>query len=206
MTQIVAVTGGIGSGKTQVCHAFAALGVTIVDLDQIAHAMSEPGSVAMQQIRVRFGDSVFDADGGLNRAALRAWVFAEPAALEDLNAIMHPAIREAALQHIAQAHGAPYVILAIPLLVESRADWLMIDHVIVVDCPESIQIERLVTHRQLSREMATMMMQAQSSREERLAIADTVIENQAGLSELVENVHNFHKKYLKTCLTIKTIS
>ncbi len=206
MAQIVAVTGGIGSGKSEVCHAFAALGVPIVDLDLIAHALSEPGSIAMQHIRSRFGDEVFDAAGRLNRAALRAWVFSEPTALEDLNAIMHPAIREAALQHIAQADNAPYLILAIPLLVESRADWPMIDHVIVVDCTEDLQIARLVTHRQLSPDMANMMMQAQSSREARLAIADTVIENQAGLSELIENVHNFHKNYLKTCLTIKTIS
>lgn len=206
MTQVVAVTGGIGTGKSEVCHAFAALEVPIVDLDAIAHAMSAPHSPVMQQVKVRFGDAVFDQTGQLNRTALREVVFADAHALEDLNAIMHPAIRNEAIQQIAHHSEAPYVILAIPLLAESRADWSMITHVIVVDCEEALQVTRVMQRSQLSAEMAHAIISAQASRADRLKIADTVLENQTSLADLQEKVLNFHKKYLKTCLTFKTIS
>ena len=194
----MAVTGGIGSGKTEVCKAFMALGVPVVDLDHIARDMSAPGSPAMQAVRAQFGDAMFNADGQLDRAKLRELVFAEPDALDQLNQIMHPAIRLEAIRQIAQ-HTEAYVVLAIPLLVESRADWQMIDHVLVVDCDEQTQLTRVVQRSQLSEGMAQAMIAAQSSREERLAIADSVIENEQTLDNLQEKVLEFHKNFSKTC-------
>ena len=194
----MAVTGGIGSGKTEVCKAFMALGVPVVDLDHIARDMSAPGSPAMQAVRAQFGDAMFNADGQLDRAKLRELVFAEPDALDQLNQIMHPAIRLEAIRQIAQ-HTEAYVVLAIPLLVESRDDWSMIDHVLVVDCDEQTQLARVIQRSQLSEGMAQAMIAAQSSREERLAIADSVIENEQTLDNLQEKVLEFHKNFSKTC-------
>ena len=198
MSKVVAVTGGIGSGKTEVCKAFMALGVPVVDLDHIARDMSAPGSPAMQAVRAQFGDAMFNADGQLDRAKLRELVFAEPDALDQLNQIMHPAIRLEAIRQIAQ-HTEAYVVLAIPLLVESRDDWSMIDHVLVVDCDEQTQLARVIQRSQLSEGMAQAMIAAQSSREERLAIADSVIENNQTLDNLQEKVLEFHKNFSKTC-------
>lgn len=199
MSKVVAVTGGIGSGKTEVCKYFSALGVPVVDLDQIAHEMSMPGSPAMQAVRTTFGDEMFEADGRLNRAKLRELVFAEPDALEQLNQIMHPAIRAEAVRQIAGYSAQAYVVLAIPLLVESREDWQMIDHVLVVDCDEQTQLARIVQRSQLSETMAQAMIAAQSSREERLSIADSVIVNEQTLDNLQEKVLEFHKNFSKTC-------
>lgn len=198
MSKVVAVTGGIGSGKTEVCNAFMALGVPVVDLDHIARDMSAPGSPAMQAVRAQFGDAMFNADGQLDRAKLRELVFAEPDALDQLNQIMHPAIRLEAIRQIGQYADA-YVVLAIPLLVESRDDWRMIDHVLVVDCDEQTQLARVIQRSQLSEGMAQAMIAAQSSRDERLAIADSVIENDQTLAKLQEKVLEFHKNFSKTC-------
>lgn len=199
MSKVVAVTGGIGSGKTEVCKYFLALGVPVVDLDQIAHEMSMPGSAAMQAVRATFGDEMFEADGRLNRAKLRELVFAEPDALEQLNQIMHPAIRAEAARQIKEHSTHAYVVLAIPLLVETREDWQMIDHVLVIDCDEQTQLARVVQRSQLSETMAQAMIAAQSSREERLAIADSVITNDQTLDKLQEKVLEFHKNFSKTC-------
>lgn len=198
MSKVVAVTGGIGSGKTEVCKAFMALGVPVVDLDHIARDMSAPASQAMQAVRAQFGDAMFNADGQLDRAKLRELVFAEPDALDQLNQIMHPAIRLEAIRQIAQ-YAEAYVVLAIPLLVESRDDWRMIDHVLVVDCDEQTQLARVIQRSQLSEGMAKAMIAAQSSRDERLAIADSVIENDQTLDNLQEKVLEFHKNFSKTC-------
>ena len=198
MRKVVAVTGGIGSGKTEVCRCFESLGVPVVDLDRIAHDMSVPGSSAMQAVRAAFGDDMFDDAGQLNRRKLRELVFAEPDALDQLNHIMHPAIRNEAIRQIEQLQ-TPYVVLAIPLLVESREDWHMIDHVIVVDCDAQTQLSRVMQRSQLSEPMAQAIIAAQSSREARLALADTVLDNTRSLDDLQENVLAFHKNFSKTC-------
>lgn len=199
MAKIVAVTGGIGSGKSEVCSLFIELGVPVVDLDQIAHAMSAPNSPAMQQVRQQFGDAMFEADGTLNRRAMRERVFSDPAALEQLNHIMHPAIRSEAVRQLASHQAAPYVVLAIPLLAESHEDWRMIDHVLVVDCAEETQLQRVMQRSGLSAEMARAMMAAQSTRAARLALADTVLQNEESLEQLAQNVLVFHKNFVKTC-------
>lgn len=198
MRKVVAVTGGIGSGKTEVCRCFESLGVPVVDLDRIAHDMSVPGSAAMQAVRAAFGDDMFDDAGQLNRRKLRELVFAAPDALDQLNHIMHPAIRNEAVRQIEQLQ-TPYVVLAIPLLVESREDWHMIDHVIVVDCDVQTQLARVMQRSQLSEQMAQAIISAQSSREARLALADTVLDNTRSLDDLQENVLAFHKNFSKTC-------
>lgn len=198
MRKVVAVTGGIGSGKTEVCRCFESLGVPVVDLDRIAHDMSVPGSSAMQAVRAAFGDDMFDDAGQLNRRKLRELVFAAPDALDQLNHIMHPAIRNEAIRQIEQLQ-TPYVVLAIPLLVESREDWHMIDHVIVVDCDAQTQLARVMQRSQLSEEMAQAIIAAQSSREARLALADTVLDNTRSLDDLQEKVLAFHKNFSKTC-------
>lgn len=199
MTKVVAVTGGIGSGKSEVCKTFIELGVPVVDLDEIARAMSTPDSVAMQAVRQAFGNAMFDAAGQLDRTKLRELVFSEPDALDKLNNIMHPAIREKAAQQIAHYAAQPYVVLAIPLLVESRDNWRMIDHVLVIDCSEQIQISRVMQRSALSEAMAEAIIAAQSSREARLEIADSVIENNQTLENLREKVLNFHQIFSKTC-------
>ena len=153
----------------------------------------------MQAVREVFGAEMFEADGSLHRANLRALVFSNPDALEQLNGIMHPAIRAEAIRQITEQADQPYVVLAIPLLVESRQDWSMIDHVMVVDCDEQTQLERVLQRNQLSAEMVQAMMAAQSSREQRLAIADTVLDNQSSLQNLHEKVVAFHKNFSKTC-------
>lgn len=199
MSKVVAVTGGIGSGKTEVCKYFSILGVPVVDLDQIAHEMSAPDSAAMQAVRAAFGGEMFEADGRLNRARLRELVFSEPDALDQLNQIMHPAIRAEAMHQIEQHSAHPYVVLAIPLLVESRDDWQSVDHVLVIDCDEDTQLTRVIQRSQLSEVMAQAMIAAQSSREERLSIADSVIVNDQTLDHLQEKVLEFHKNFSKTC-------
>lgn len=199
MTKVVAVTGGIGNGKSEVCKTFVELGVPVVDLDEIAHAMSAPESVAMQAVRQTFGDAMFAVNGQLDRAKLRELVFADPDALDKLNQIMHPAIREEAVRQITQYATQPYVILAIPLLVENRDDWAMIDHVLVVDCNEETQLARVMQRSAFSEAMAQAIIATQSSREARLAIADTVIENDQTLENLHEKVLKFHQIFSKTC-------
>lgn len=199
MAKVVAVTGGIGSGKSEVCGIFSTLGVPIVDLDVIAHAMSAPASPAMQAVRQAFGDAVFEPDGRLDRSKLRTLVFSHPQALQQLNDIMHPAIRCEAVRQIAEYAAQPYVILAIPLLVESQADWAMIDHVLVVDCSESLQVSRVMQRSGLPEDMVLAMMAAQSPREDRLAIADSVINNDGSLPQLHEKIVEFHKNFAKTC-------
>jgi dephospho-CoA kinase len=199
MTKVVAVTGGIGSGKSEVCKTFVELGVPVVDLDEIAHAMSAPGSVAMRSVRQTFGDAMFGENGQLDRSRLRELVFADPDALDKLNQIMHPAIRAEAVRQIEQHSAHPYVILAIPLLVESRDDWAIIDHVVVVDCSEDTQLARVMQRNTFSKAMAQAIIAAQSSRQERLEIADTVIENNQTLPDLHEKVLKFHQIFSKTC-------
>lgn len=199
MAKLVAVTGGIGSGKTEACQAFTRLGVHVVDLDQIALAMSAPGSAAMQRLQEAFGDEYFDKNGNLLRSQLRELVFANPQALEQLNQIMHPAIRHEAMRQIASLQNVPYVVLAIPLLVESKADWHMIDHILLIDCEPALQVDRIMQRSNLSKQMAQAMMAAQSRREERLAIADSIIENNGSLDRLRQNIDDFHKNYSKTC-------
>lgn len=197
MTRIVALTGGIGSGKTEASQVFERLGVPVVDLDLIAHEISSPGNQVMLDVRNSFGDTIFDEHGQLNRFKLRELVFSNPDALDALNRIMHPAIRLEAIRQIESLAKHSYIILAIPLLLESREDWRMIDHVIVIDCSEEVQLQRVVQRSKLAEPLVRSIIASQSSREDRLNIANTVIYNNDSLDNLSKNILDFHNSMLK---------
>ncbi len=191
----VGLTGGIGSGKSAATERFAALGATIVDTDLIAHRLTAPGGAAIAAIRQAFGAGVISPDGSLDRAAMRARVFAEPAARQQLEAILHPLIRAESARQCLAAPG-PYVVMAVPLLVESGTYRQRCDRVCVVDCPEALQIERVRTRSGLDETQIRAIMAAQASREERLAAADDVIDNGGTLEALQQQVDRLHLRYL----------
>ena len=180
---IVCLTGGIGSGKSAATTRFAALGATVVDTDAIAHALTAAGGAAMPAIRDAFGAGVVAADGSLDRAAMRALAFSQPAARERLEVILHPMIRAESARRCAVA-GGPYVILAVPLLIESGSYRERCDRICVVDCPEALQIERVRARSGLDEAQIRAIMRAQASRAERLAAADDVIDNSGTLAAL----------------------
>lgn len=192
---VVGLTGGIGSGKSAATERFAALGATIVDTDLIAHRLTAPGGAAIPAIRQAFGDGVISADGSLDRAAMRARAFAEPAARQQLEAILHPMIRAESTRQCLSAPD-PYVVMAVPLLIESGTFRQRCDRVCVVDCPEALQVERVRTRSGLDETQIRAIMAAQASREERLAAADDVIDNGGTLEALQQQVDRLHLRYL----------
>ncbi len=183
----VGLTGGIASGKSTVSRRLAELGATVIDYDQLARDVVAAGSAGLAQIRERFGSAVIAADGTLDRPALGAIVFAEPAALKDLEAITHPAIRDLATAHEAAVGPDAVVVHDNPLLVEMGAA-AHCDVVIVVDAPGDVQIARMVSDRGMSDSDARARIAAQASREARLAAADVVIENTGTLADLQARV------------------
>ncbi len=191
----VGLTGGIGSGKSAATERFAALGATIVDTDLIAHRLTARGGAAIAAIRQAFGEGVISTDGSLDRGAMRARVFAEPAARQQLEAILHPLIRAESARQCLAAPG-PYVVMAVPLLVESGTYRQRCDRVCVVDCPEALQIERVRTRSGLDETQIRAIMAAQASREERLGAADDVIDNGGTLEALQQQVDRLHLRYL----------
>ncbi len=192
---IVGLTGGIGSGKSTVADLFVAEGAALVDTDAIAHELTGPGGQAMPLLAEAFGSEIVKPDGSLNRAQLRQRVFADAAARARLEGILHPLIREISVARCLAA-DAPYVILAVPLLVETGAYRERCDRVAVVDCPEALQIERVKTRSGLSASEVEAIMASQASREQRLAVADDVVTNDAGKANLHEQVVRLHHKYL----------
>ena len=189
----IALTGGIASGKSAVAELFAAEGVPVLDTDQIARDIVEPGSPALAKIVAEFGTEVLDATGRLDRKRMRELVFADPAKRQRLEAITHPAIREE-LARRASAAGGIYQIHVIPLLVESsRAD--LYDRVLVVDAPEADQLRRLQQRDGSTAEAAQRILDAQASRAQRLSVADDVIVNTGTLADLQQFVHTLHENY-----------
>ena len=195
---VIGLTGGIGSGKSTVDALFAERGAAVIDTDQIAHELTGPDGAAMVPIRAAFGDGVVAADGRLDRAAMRTLVFNDPDARRRLEAILHPMIRALTDQRAraALADGAPYVVLGIPLLVEAGNARSRVDRVLVVDCPVDVQISRVMKRSALSRPEVERILAAQASREARLAVADDLIDNGAGLAELAPQVDTLHRRYL----------
>jgi len=186
MSYVVGLTGGIGSGKSAAADAFAVLGAAVVDTDAIAHALTGPGGAALPALRAAFGPGVLATDGALDRAAMRRRAFADPAARARLEGILHPLIRAEAEAQVRRAAGAdfPYVVLVVPLLAETGAYRERVDRVAVVDCPEETRIARVMARNGLARAEVEAIMAAQAPRAARLAIADDVIANDAGLGEL----------------------
>ncbi len=191
----VGLTGGIASGKTTVSNLFAALGVPVIDSDEIAREIVAPGEPALQAIVARFGSGVLQADGSLDRRQLRGLVFADAAARRELEAITHPAIRTAMDQRSAAA-GGDYQILAIPLLVEGGGRG-RVDRVLVVDCPEDLQLRRVMARDGSTEAEARAILAAQVGRDARLAVADDVIVNDGDLQRLRGRVEALHRQYRK---------
>jgi dephospho-CoA kinase len=195
----VALTGGIASGKSTVADLFAALGVPVIDTDVIAREVVEPGQPALAAITAAFGGEVLDADGRLDRRRMRAQIFADPDARRRLEAILHPAIR-AEMERQSRAAGGAYQVLVIPLLAEGgRRDH--VDRVLLVDVPEALQVERLMTRDGVSREQAQASLAAQASRAARLAMADDVVQNTARVDDLRAQVAALHENYLQLAAT-----
>ncbi len=190
----VGLTGGIGSGKSMVADCFASHGVPVIDTDVIAHDLTTPGGEALVQIRAVFGDAVMRADGTLDRAALRRRVFADSAARHQLEAILHPRIRQAVERAIA-ALNAPYALIVIPLLVETGGYRDLLDRVLVIDCPEALQIARVMARSGLARDEVMAILAAQAGRAERLAAADDIIVNTGSPETLRAEVAALHLSY-----------
>jgi dephospho-CoA kinase len=191
----VALTGGIGSGKSAVSHQLEALGVPVMDADRLAHRMVEPGSPALQEIQATFGEHLVDANGQLDRAALRKMVFDNREQRQRLEAILHPRIRQAMQDWLAQ-QTAPYAVLVIPLLFETGMQEFA-DRILVVDCEESLQIARVSSRDGLTDEQIGQILDAQVDRATRLRGADDVIENNGDLHELIEATEQMHRRYLE---------
>ncbi|MBT9566775.1 MAG: dephospho-CoA kinase [Thiobacillus sp.] len=192
---VIGLTGGIGSGKSTVADLFARRGAAVIDTDVIARQLVAPGMPALAEIRAAFSDSVMDAEGQLDRAGLRRLVFADEVARRRLEAILHPRIRVEVKQALAHV-DAPYAVIAVPLLVETQAYRDLLDRVLVVDCPEPLQIARVIARNGLSADEVRAIIDAQVSRATRLAAADDVIENTVSVETLQSAVADLHHRYL----------
>jgi dephospho-CoA kinase len=189
----VGLTGGIASGKTAVAGMFAALGIPVIDTDLIAREIVTPGSPALQEITAAFGTGVLQADGSLDRPRLREIVFADPARRRQLEAITHPRIGAAMAAQCAQA-GGPYQVVVVPLLFESGFD-RHVDRVLVVDCPEEVQLGRLMMRDGEDRLRAQQLLAAQLGRAARLARADDVLDNSGDLATTRQRVIALDARY-----------
>ena len=192
---VVGLTGGIGSGKSTVADLFVDRGAVLVDTDAIAHQLTAAGGGAMHALIREFGPEVATPAGALDRPAMRRMAFADPSLRVRLEAILHPLIRQVSAERCREAK-APYVILAVPLLVESGTYRERCDRILVVDCPESLQVERVVARNGMSVAEVRAIMAAQASRQQRLAAADDVVGNDGDRAKLSGQVDVLHQKYL----------
>ncbi|MET0091065.1 MAG: dephospho-CoA kinase [Candidatus Thiodiazotropha sp.] len=192
--RVIALTGGIGSGKSAVSNHLETLGVPVIDADILAHQLVKPGQPALLEIQSSFGEQMIDEYGRLNRAALRNAVFSDPEQRKRLEAILHPRILAAMQDWIGQQH-VPYVVLVIPLLFETGQTSLA-DRILVIDCEEPLQIERVMKRDNLSREQIKQIMASQVGRNTRLAGADDVILNNGNQDELIAATERLHQIYL----------
>lgn len=192
---IVGLTGGIASGKSTVARLFQSLGASLIDADEVAREVVMPGQPTLGRLVAVFGEEILDAQGQLNRQRLRQIAFGDPTLRRRLDAIMHPAIGLRMQEHLRQAQG-PYVILMVPLLVETGQHRL-VNRVLVVDVPEEVQIERLMARDGVSRDQARQALAAQTNRAQRLAAADDVLDNTATPEDLIEPVRRLHRTYLQ---------
>lgn len=192
---VVGLTGGIAAGKSAITQCFEALEVPVHDADVAAREVVAPGTAGLEAIVARFGDGVLDVTGALDRGAMRARVFADPAARAELEAIVHPLVRQWLLDRL-RATRSDYCVLAIPLLVEHLAQYRWIDRILVVDAPEPLQLERLMARDGIGPELARRMLAQQASRAERLAAADDVIDNGGDAAALGAAVAALHERYL----------
>jgi dephospho-CoA kinase len=191
----IGLTGGIASGKSTVTQRFAELGVPVIDADVASRNVVEPGTRGLAQVVQRFGPEVLDAAGRLNRPALRALIFNDSSSRQALDAILHPLIRAEMEREATEAKG-PYMVMAIPLLVEGGTARQRIDRVLVVDADETLQIQRLQARDGSSAEQARAILASQANRAARLGQADDVLLNTGTVAELRQAVDRLHEQYL----------
>jgi dephospho-CoA kinase len=191
----VALTGGIGSGKSAAADIFGRLGAAVIDTDAIAHDLTGPGGAAMPDIVEAFGTACAASDGSLDRGAMRTRVFADASARHRLEAILHPRIHAEVLHRLAGT-AAPYAVVVVPLLVETQNYDSITDRVLVVDCAESTQLSRVMQRNGYSEEMVRRILASQAGRRDRLAKADDVLDNDAEVERLAEQVTHLHRDYL----------
>lgn len=191
---VVGLTGGIGSGKTAASDYLGSKGITVVDADLAARVIVQPGQPALARIAERFGADKLNADGTLNRAALRTVVFADKQALKDLEAITHPAIRDELVRQL-QAATSPYVLLVSPLLLETNQHEL-VDRVLLIDVPEEVQVARTAQRDQVAASQVKAIMDAQMPRQQRRDKADDIVVNDSTLDALHEALDRLHETYL----------
>jgi dephospho-CoA kinase len=190
---VVGLTGGIGSGKTAVSARFAGHGVPVIDTDLLARELVEPGQPALAEIVDRFGSDCLDRNGCLRRARLRERVFADVSGRRQLEAILHPRIRALVRERVA-ALAASYCLVVIPLLAETGMTDL-VDRVLVVDVPEAEQIRRVMARDRIDAEQVRRILAAQARRDQRLALADEILDNSGPLDELDRRVAALHRHY-----------
>jgi dephospho-CoA kinase len=201
---VVGLTGGIGSGKSAAADLFRDFGAAIVDTDLIAHQLTAPHGAAMPAIEAAFGAGVVAENGALNRPAMRALAFEDPAARKRLEAILHPMIRDES-ERQCRAATAPYVILAVPLLIESGTYRERVARLCVVDCPEDVQVARVMSRSGLDAHQVRAIMAAQATRAARLAAADDVVDNAGSLDALRAQVARLHEDYLARAARVKCL-
>ena len=192
---MIGLTGGIGSGKSAAADAFAKLGATVVDTDLIAHELTAPGGAAVAEIARQFGKAFIDATGAMDRKRMRALVFSDAEEKQRLEALLHPMIRAESQRRIEAAAG-PYVVHVVPLLVESPDYRQRVGRVLVVDCPEALQVARVRQRSMLPEGEIKRIIASQIQRDRRLAAADDVIDNSGPIAALQQQVEKLHEKYL----------
>lgn len=192
----IGLTGGIASGKSTVTQRFAELGIPVIDADVASRSVVEPGEPGLARVVERFGPQVLDAEGRLDRRALRSVIFNDSAARQALEAILHPLVRADMERQAAAAQG-PYVVMAIPLLIEGGNPHQRVDRVLVVDADEALQIQRVQMRDGASAEQARAILASQASRTARLAAADDVLSNTGSVAELRQAVDLLHEQYLQ---------
>lgn len=191
----IGLTGGIGCGKTTVADMFAALGASVIDTDEIAHSLTAPHGAAMPAILDEFGAAFATPDGALDRAAMRALVYSDSTARRRLEAILHPRIRAAAYAAATIATGS-YVIFVVPLLIESGTWSERVERILAIDCPEELQVARVMARNGMTEQQVRAIMATQVTRAQRLAAADDVVVNDDGLDALGPQIASLHEKYL----------
>ena len=197
---VIGLTGGIGSGKSAAAEEFARLGATVVDTDAIAHELTAPGGAAIAEVMRQFGSAFVDASGAMNRKRMRDLVFSDAEEKQRLEALLHPMIRAESARRIATAfanRSGPYAVLVVPLLIESPGYRERVGRVLVVDCPENLQVARVRQRSGLPEGEIRRIIAAQVQREKRLAAADDVIDNSGPISALQQQVRQLHETYLR---------
>ena len=192
----IGLTGGIASGKSAASNYFASLGIPLIDTDLISRELVQPGSQGLQRIAETFGETVLDATGALDRARLREIVFSSDAQRRQLEDILHPAIRDRVEELLAEIANAPYVIIVIPLLIETRYP-IPVDRVLVIDTEEERQLDRLMQRDGFSIEQARAMLDAQAARQQRLQHADDIVTNDGSIKQLHAQLLKLHDNYLQ---------